>query len=426
MRVTKKFSGTSCIGKSVFCPCEPTPDNLDMIKMVARRLEELEGNFKNKVENNISAIPPAMHPHLAVPHWMSQAAGPAAAVAPVPLAGGHPPPPGPQSFDNGIGNGLGGGGGGSGGRAGGRLPPHMHAHLHPHARGGALPAAPGSYGMPSRHSAPDLALVDTGSDDDGTLHSGPDPGGPRRRFTTGRRLGPHHGQAYQQGVGRRSRSIDLEGADFPSLTDHAAGDLLVNFFASVHRNYGTDSDHVVEDDDEEDSRSSGSQSDGENHRHQGPGHKQQQQQQQQQQEAPNPAVGNKRPSPPRPERGEVADDEASTTSSGSDQETAGPAPSSPSASSLVSPSSPFSPSAAAVPPSAAALAAAHAMAAATSSSLKEEEEEEDDDDDRMKEEKEECWASACKGGAAAGEGTAAGFGVGVTTAMKRQKVIDGC
>lgn len=33
MRVTKKFSGTSCIGKSVFCPAEPTAQNLELIKV---------------------------------------------------------------------------------------------------------------------------------------------------------------------------------------------------------------------------------------------------------------------------------------------------------------------------------------------------------------------------------------------------------
>ena len=36
MRVTKKFSGTSCIGKSVFCPAEPTPQNLELVKVRAR------------------------------------------------------------------------------------------------------------------------------------------------------------------------------------------------------------------------------------------------------------------------------------------------------------------------------------------------------------------------------------------------------
>jgi hypothetical protein len=49
MRVTKKFSGTQCIGKSVFCPCEPTPDNIELLKMVNYRLAELERDFRVKV-----------------------------------------------------------------------------------------------------------------------------------------------------------------------------------------------------------------------------------------------------------------------------------------------------------------------------------------------------------------------------------------
>lgn len=56
MRVTKKFSGTSCIGKSVFCPCEHSPENVELMKKVSDKLNELEKDFRTKVEHQ-SASP---------------------------------------------------------------------------------------------------------------------------------------------------------------------------------------------------------------------------------------------------------------------------------------------------------------------------------------------------------------------------------
>lgn len=59
MRVTKKFAGTSSIGKSVFCPCVPSPENLERMKEVKLKIAILEQGFRAKVESTSTTA--AMH-----------------------------------------------------------------------------------------------------------------------------------------------------------------------------------------------------------------------------------------------------------------------------------------------------------------------------------------------------------------------------
>ncbi|TFJ88678.1 hypothetical protein NSK_000247 [Nannochloropsis salina CCMP1776] len=310
MRVTKKFSGTSCIGKSIFCPCEATPDNLEASKRVSSRLAELEAAFKSKVDApSVFHLPrhPAAPP--TQPSGRRQSpAGNGLPPASVRATGSELPRRASSSSLDGSGKGTetnitdpslaflpahapgllnGSGQAGPGQIAplepspsppeGSHcLPPPLppgrtkaRQHLQPFR---PPPSPPGfaSFEMPSRHSAPDLSLAVYGSEEEEEdeeeegasllLSSSPrgagrsgrawEGGEPRRRYTSGRRLGPRHGLAHLEGRGKRGRnypefgwSNDGEGGrrPIPCLTDdHAAGDLLVNFFASVHRNHGGD------------------------------------------------------------------------------------------------------------------------------------------------------------------------------------------
>lgn len=318
MRVTKKFSGTSCIGKSIFCPCEATPDNLEASKRVSSRLAELEAAFKSKVDApSVFHLP--RHPTAPPTQPSGRRQSPAGNGLPpasVPATGSELPRRASSSSLDGLRkgteanvtdpslallpahapgllNGSGQAGPGqiaplepslSSPEGSHCLPPPLppgrtkaRQHLQPFR---PPPSPPGfaSFEMPSRHSAPDLSLAVYGSEEeeedeeeegvqDGVapsllLSSSPrgagrsgrawEGGEPRRRYTSGRRLGPRHGLAYLEGRGKRGRnypefgwSNDGEGGrrPIPCLTDdHAAGDLLVNFFASVHRNHGGDAE----------------------------------------------------------------------------------------------------------------------------------------------------------------------------------------
>jgi len=51
MRITKKFAGASCIGKQVFQPCDPLPENERAIEIALKRRTELEVLFRNKIDS---------------------------------------------------------------------------------------------------------------------------------------------------------------------------------------------------------------------------------------------------------------------------------------------------------------------------------------------------------------------------------------
>lgn len=51
MRITKKFAGSSCIGKRIFTPCPRTPANAERSRESAARLAELEAAFRAKLDS---------------------------------------------------------------------------------------------------------------------------------------------------------------------------------------------------------------------------------------------------------------------------------------------------------------------------------------------------------------------------------------
>jgi hypothetical protein len=50
MRVTKKFSGSSCIGKQIFQPCDETSVNIDLMKKGELELIKLENTFRSRIK----------------------------------------------------------------------------------------------------------------------------------------------------------------------------------------------------------------------------------------------------------------------------------------------------------------------------------------------------------------------------------------
>jgi len=52
MRITKKYAGSSCIGKRIFSPCERTPENAERQRRAQKELTELETAFRTKLESS--------------------------------------------------------------------------------------------------------------------------------------------------------------------------------------------------------------------------------------------------------------------------------------------------------------------------------------------------------------------------------------
>lgn len=55
MRVTKKFSGSSCIGKQIFQPCDETSVNMELIKRGELELNKLENTFRSRIKYSNSS-----------------------------------------------------------------------------------------------------------------------------------------------------------------------------------------------------------------------------------------------------------------------------------------------------------------------------------------------------------------------------------
>ncbi|EWM26570.1 hypothetical protein Naga_100421g2 [Nannochloropsis gaditana] len=301
MRVTKKFSGTSCIGKSIFCPCEATPDNLEASKRVSSRLAELEAAFKSKVDApSVFHLP--RHPTAPPTQPSGRRQSPAGNGLPpasVPATGSELPRRASSSSLDGLRKGT---------EANvtdpslALLPAHAPGLLNGSGQAGPGQIAPlepslsspeGSHCLP-----PPFLLVAPRPASTCNRSARPRPRpvlprsrcppgirpricpwpctGQRRRRKTRRRkgsrtewhppcccpprLGEREGQGGRGKGGNRGAdtradrgrnypefgwSNDGEGGrrPIPCLTDdHAAGDLLVNFFASVHRNHGGDAE----------------------------------------------------------------------------------------------------------------------------------------------------------------------------------------
>ncbi len=71
MRITKKFAGSSCIGKQSFVPCENTPENEIRISEVQAELNELQSKFiekliteKSLARSAMAAPPPLVNPDM--------------------------------------------------------------------------------------------------------------------------------------------------------------------------------------------------------------------------------------------------------------------------------------------------------------------------------------------------------------------------
>lgn len=52
MRITKKFTGTNCLGKRVYHSCERTTATYEVAKQAMGELAELEERFRAKLERN--------------------------------------------------------------------------------------------------------------------------------------------------------------------------------------------------------------------------------------------------------------------------------------------------------------------------------------------------------------------------------------
>eukprot|EP01041_Mallomonas_annulata_P004580 gene4580-9102_t len=59
MRISKKFAGSSCIGKQVYNPCDPTPETTELMKSVQDEINHLEELFLAKVEVSEKTMYPA-------------------------------------------------------------------------------------------------------------------------------------------------------------------------------------------------------------------------------------------------------------------------------------------------------------------------------------------------------------------------------
>lgn len=190
MRVTKKFSGTSCIGKSVFCPCEPNADNIELMKEVSAKLNELEKEFRNKVEHqgaasHIDGLLRSFGRQWLTPLKMSEFSALDGLKPPLKLETlGRPPRP--------------------------FLPERFSEDLF----------RPAMQPAPLPHPHPPVQLVRN--------NSGGAPPAPPAGVVNNPPPAPEANNVKKT---RRA-----EGDDF-ALTDQDAGDLLVNFFASVHRTY---------------------------------------------------------------------------------------------------------------------------------------------------------------------------------------------
>lgn len=52
MRITKKFTGTNCLGKRVYHSCERTTATYEVAKQAVEELAELEARFRTRLERN--------------------------------------------------------------------------------------------------------------------------------------------------------------------------------------------------------------------------------------------------------------------------------------------------------------------------------------------------------------------------------------
>lgn len=52
MRITKKFTGTNCLGKRVYHSCERTTATYEVAKQAIEELAELEARFRARLERN--------------------------------------------------------------------------------------------------------------------------------------------------------------------------------------------------------------------------------------------------------------------------------------------------------------------------------------------------------------------------------------
>lgn len=52
MRITKKFTGTNCLGKRVYHSCERTKATYEVAKQAVEELAELEARFRTRLERN--------------------------------------------------------------------------------------------------------------------------------------------------------------------------------------------------------------------------------------------------------------------------------------------------------------------------------------------------------------------------------------